>query len=82
MRREWFIKNSCELVGSSAASEARSGLKVAAGGAVAKPTTAGMSTPKSTGAARSAGTLEMHPVFAHGSEPACPGFGQHGCASV
>ena len=80
MTREWFIKNSCDAVGSNAAWGAHSDVKVVAGGAAATPTTAGMPIPKSTGAARSAGTLEMQPVFAHGSESACPGFGQHGCA--
>ena len=40
--------------------------------------TAGMPIPKSIDVARSAGTLEMHPVLAQGFEPALPCLGQHG----
>jgi len=42
----------------------------------------GSAIAKPIDAARSAGTLEMHPIFAQGLEPAFPCLGQHGCESA
>lgn len=75
------MRNSRDVDERNVASGVHSGVKLAAGGAAAAPTTAGRSILKSGGTARSAGTFEMHPVLAQGLEPAFPDLGQHGWES-
>jgi len=72
------VRKSSESAAGSTGSGRGLDTKAGVSGTPRVSTTAGTPSPKSLDGARSAGTLEMHPVLAQGLEPASPCLGQHG----
>ena len=77
-----MVRNSSEVAAGDAGPGRSPATKIARSRASMVSITTGTPILKSLDAARSAGTLEMHPALAQGLESACPGFGQHGCESA